>query len=369
MQSSGNAFIAQFWNVLQRDLFPELEEELGPLQEGLRLLAAACCWLRLENFVPRRRHWRGRRPHDRLNLLRAFLAKAALGISQTRQLLQQLKSDPALRRLCGWERAGNIPSEAVFSRAFAELAASQQLQQIQEALVQRIYGGRMVGHVIRDSTAIEAREKVVKTPDQPVEARLRKRGRPRKDEPPRPAPRPRLERQRTMTVPEMLAELPQHCNWGMRINTQGKKQAWRGYKLHWDVSDSEIPLSCLLTSASLHDTQAAIPLATLTAQRVTSLYDLMDAGYDAQQIRAHSASLGHIPVIPRLPRHGHEPEQMHPAQHQRYGLRTLIERLTARLKDEFGGRSIRVRGAAKILTHLLLGVLILTVDQLQKLVT
>ena len=49
----------------------------------------------------------------------------------------------------------------------------------------------------------------------------------------------------------------------------------------------------LLTSASLHDSQAAIPLATLSAERTTNLYDLMDAAYDAEPIRrtaAHSAT-------------------------------------------------------------------------------
>jgi len=32
----------------------------------------------------------------------------------------------------------------------------------------------------------------------------------------------------------------------------------------------------------LHDSQVAIPLATLTAGRVTSLYDLMDSAYDVR---------------------------------------------------------------------------------------
>jgi len=51
---------------------------------------------------------------------------------------------------------------------------------------------------------------------------------------------------------------------------------WRGYKLHLDVADGQIPISGILTAASLHDSQVAIPLATMTAQRVTSLYDVMD---------------------------------------------------------------------------------------------
>jgi hypothetical protein len=41
----------------------------------------------------------------------------------------------------------------------------------------------------------------------------------------------------------------------------------------------------------------------------------------------------------------------------------MIERVNGRLKDEFGGRFIRVRGASKVMAHLMFGVLALTVDQ------
>ena len=69
-------------------------------------------------------------------------------------------------------------------------------------------------------------------------------------------------------------------------DSKGYKSTWVGYKLHLDVADGQIPISCLLTSASLHDSQAAIPLATLSAERTTNLYDLMDAAYDAEPIRS-----------------------------------------------------------------------------------
>ena len=49
--------------------------------------------------------------------------------------------------------------------------------------------------------------------------------------------------------------------------------------------------------------------------------------------------------------------------------RTNVERVYARLKDEFGGRMIRVRGYAKVMTHLMFGILALTADQLMRLVT
>lgn len=55
------------------------------------------------------------------------------------------------------------------------------------------------------------------------------------------------------------------------------------------------------------------------------------------------------------------------AQQERYKERTMSERVNARLKDEFGARQIRVRGAAKVMAHLMYGVLALTVDQWMKL--
>jgi nitrate/nitrite transporter NarK len=38
----------------------------------------------------------------------------------------------------------------------------------------------------------------------------------------------------------------------------------------------------------------------------------------------------------------------------------------SRLKDEFGGRWVRVRGWAKVMTHLMFGILALTADQIQR---
>ena len=50
---------------------------------------------------------------------------------------------------------------------------------------------------------------------------------------------------------------------------RGTRCVGDGYKLHIDAADGDIPLGCLLTSASLHDSQAAIPMAAQTGQRVT----------------------------------------------------------------------------------------------------
>ncbi len=73
-------------------------------------------------------------------------------------------------------------------------------------------------------------------------------------------------------------------------------EAWRGYKLHIDTADCGVPLRTVLTSASVHDSPVAIPLAMMTAARVTNLYDLMDAAYDAREIYQMSERLGHVPI-------------------------------------------------------------------------
>lgn len=57
------------------------------------------------------------------------------------------------------------------------------------------------------------------------------------------------------------------------------------------------------------------------------------------------------------------------AEDIRYNERSTVERVNARLKDEFGGRMVRVRGNAKVRCHLMFGVLALTANQLLTFVT
>lgn len=115
--------------------------------------------------------------------------------------------------------------------------------------------------------------------------------------PPVPREGTRLERQRRMSLPEMLEELPRNCDIGSRKSSKGHQQYWRGYKLHLDVADGQVPISAVPTSASVHDSQVAIPLATMSTQRVQYCYDLMDAAYDATHIAEQCRSLGHVPII------------------------------------------------------------------------
>lgn len=371
--------LSNYWNTIQGNLFPWLEEELGPLSDKLKQLITVLEVSGIEGFVQQWPGLPGRPPSDRAALARAFIAKAVLGIPQTNMLIERLEVDKRLRRLCGWEHAGAIPSEATFSRAFAEFAHSRLPTRVHEALIEKTHEQRLVGHISRDATAIVAREK----PERKTAAETpkRKRGRPRKGEQ-RPKQKRRLERQLDMTLAEMLADLPKACNVGVKRNAKGYKETWIGYKLHLDVADGDIPVSGVLSSASLHDSQAALPLACMTAQRVTNCYDLMDCAYDAPEIRDHSLSLGHVPIIDVNPRSrpGLKQEMAEEARRRklvghktaeevRYNERSSAERVNGRLKDEFGGRTVRVRGPEKVLCHLTFGLIALTVDQLIRLIT
>ena len=371
--------LSSYWCAFQQHLFPTIAEDLGPLGERYQLFISVLEFVRVEQQLPCGRSLRGRPQQDRAALARAFIAKAVFQIDTTRALRERLANDRALRRLCGWESIGAIPSEATFSRAFAGFAESALPSRLHEALIENTMAEQLVGHVSRDATAIEGREKATPKPKQPAKPK-RKRGRPRKGEERRKEPT-RLERQQQMTLTEMLDDLPQVCDVGSKRNAKGYKESWIGYKLHIDAADGGIPLSCILTSASVHDSQVAIPLATMTAARVSNLYDLMDAAYDAAEIRAHSESLGHVPIIDINPRRDadrkrelkREAQARRTAGHVdakevRYRERTTVERVNGRLKDEFGARQVRVRGHSKVLCHLMFGVLALTVDQLLRFV-
>lgn len=361
--------LSQFWLTVQGSLFPWLATELGELSAKQKQLVKILELVQIEHFLKGQQAGALGRPlEDRKAIARAFVAKAVYNLETTRQLLDRLASDETLRRLCGWERQDNLPSEATFSRAFAEFSASQLPERVHATLIEKYEKPRLVGHISRDATAITVREKAAKKVKTAKPEAKPKGGR-RKQGEAAPKPLTRLERQQSMTLTEMLADLPSVCDCGTKRNSKGHPSYWVGYKLHLDVADGGIPISCILTSASVNDSQVAIPLATLTAQRVDNLYDLMDSAYDVPLIREKIIALGHLPIIDGHTRRGGVKPVFAPHEAQRYKERTTCERVFARLKEEFGGRVVRVRGPAKVMTSLLFGLLALTADQLLRLVS
>jgi len=353
--------------TLQRNLIPLLEECWErPLTEKERQLVSILELVQIEKFAGRLPRRFGRKPWERRALARALVAKAVYNHPHTRATMEALRAAPVFRRLCGFVRLADIPSESTFSRAFSEFAEMGLGEKVHQALVTQWVTPELVGHISRDATAIKGREKPAAKPKPPKPA-PRKRGRPRRGEVREPKPETRLERQGRQSALEALAELPVHCDVGTKKNSKGYKESWIGYKLHADVNDCCLPISLALTAASLHDSQAAIPLMKMTSERVDYLYDLMDAAYDAQPIYAASRSLGHVPIIDKNGR-GREVIPLAPHEAARYKERTVAERFNSRLKEEFGGSNVMVRGAQKVGLHLMFGVIALFADQLLKLI-
>jgi hypothetical protein len=301
-----------------------------------------------------------------LDLAKAFLAKMVWNLPTTEQLIDRLRSAPSLRRLCGWDSVSDIPDRGTFSRAFEQFAKEQLPQLAHSQLIKTHLGDRLIGHVSIDSTAIHGREAIVKTP-QPTDspALPKRRGRPKKGEVLPPAPDKRLDLQPVRTLEENLADLPTVCTKGCKHNSQGYSETWDGFKFHIGATDFDIPICGFLTSASLHDSQAAIPIIQKSNSLLSNiLYNLMDSAYDAPQIHDFSQSQGHVPIIDPNPRRSANPRRLAPHEKSRFKERSSVERVNSNLKDNWGGRFVRVRGAAKVACHLFFGVLALTADRL-----
>lgn len=355
--------VAEIWNTICSSLVPRLEECLDDtLTPKLKQLVGILEILRIEEHIPPDPpHKRGRRREDRRALARAFVAKAVYNLPTTTLLIERLHLQPSLRRICGFATRADIPSSATFSRAFFEFAHQKLADTVHAALVQTYVGDLVVMHLSRDATEIVAREKPAKKPKKEQKPK-KKPGRRKKGEPAPEPERTRLQKQQSQTVEEALAELPYVCNVGTKTDSKGYKHSWIGWKTHIDWADGAFPLTVVTTSASLHDSQVAIPMTRRTAERVTSLYDLMDSAYDAHLIHQTSLEGGHRPIMDANKRRG-EAIPFDPATAVRYRERTTAERGNSRLKDDFGGRHLRVRGHAKAHLHVMFGLLALFADQ------
>jgi hypothetical protein len=208
--------------------------------------------------------------------------------------------------------------------------------------------GAVVGHVSRDSTAIASRETPVNRKREVKKAQPpRRRGRPRKEEKREKQPESRLQQQISQKPGKSIRDLNRRCAWGCKTNSQGNASWWKGYKLHLDVDDFGIPLTAVVTGANVHDSQTAIPMEKMTGAKVDRLYSLMDAAYDAKEIRSFIEATGGIALIDANKRRGADREPMDPAARKRFAIRTTVERANSHLKDWLLPAKILTKGYEK----------------------
>ncbi len=154
--------ISCYWEKIQGSLFPFLREELPPLTEKQQQLVEILEVVKIERFVPSYVGARGRPAKNRAALARSFIAKMVYNMPTTEYLIDRLKADISLRRICGWESRTQVPSASAFSRAFSEFAELCLPQKVHDVLIKIAYKKKAVCHISRDSTAIQAREKAHK---------------------------------------------------------------------------------------------------------------------------------------------------------------------------------------------------------------
>jgi len=356
---------SNLWSNIQQETLFMIEESLGSLTPKEQQLVTCLETCHIDYFISLLpAYYTGRKRSNRLNILKSFFVKALYALETTVTLIEMLKSNQKLRSLCGFESFSSIPSESTFSRAFAEFSEYNIANQIHTSFISNFLGDKLLGHISRDSTAIPAREKAVYKAKETTKSKYKK-GRPKKGEV-REIKHTALQLQLEADVSSNLANLPTECNFGTKKSSQGKRITWKGYKLHLDVADGDIPISAYLTSASLHDSQVAIPLSQISREKVTYCYELMDAAYDSQYISANCIDNQIVPIIDPNPRNGNK-RILDPAEKVRYNQRASVERVNSYLKDGYGACRIRYRGMKKMFTSLMIGIILITVNQVAKL--
>lgn len=344
--------LAHYWKSIQRCIFPEFQDEVGIVTPVHQRIMVALDFLDFERHIveSNSRFSRGRPQLSRAAFARSFVAKAILNVSNTKQLIDRLKIDRVLVMLCGFDPRKRIPCEASFSNAFAEFSKLEIFSKMHGDVVTDELKNEIVFHVSRDSTDIAVRTKVSK---------VAKKDKGKRKTPKLRGKNRRIAKQRSMNLVQMLEDLPKEAGAATK-----RGHNWKGHKLHLDVSDLGIPISAVLTSAQVHDSQAALPLEEMTSNRVVGLYRLMDSAYDAKEIKDYILEKGAIPIIEPRHRKTQLPMELEPASRIRYGERTNVERVFGWLKDSYGLRHVQVRGAAKVTTHVMLSVLALTAIRL-----
>ncbi len=325
-------------------------------------------------------------PKDREEIARSFVAKSVYNIQTTRDLIDRLRIDRTLRVLCGWRYTNDIPSESKFSRVFKELSDLKIAEKTHKKFIEEYLSDTVFMYNATDATKIPLRQKAVKK--ETTEPKVKyKRGRPKKGETREPIKPKILTQQNEMkTVEEMLTVVSTDCNIGMKQNSKGNREVWIGGKLHISAVDGDIPITAFYSGANVHDSSVALPLMQETSQRVKYLFDLQDAGYDADIIRDFSTKLGHRPIIDINPKNSKElKENIELIKHEResfkyinqhldldkehYNQRSMVERVNKYLKDDFGCDKIYYQGANKVASVLAFGILSVCIHQSLKLVT
>lgn len=230
-------------------------------------------------------------------MIYALVARIVERIPTIKDLVKRLRHDFMFHLECGFLFSDRIPSEASFSRFTQKLSESNVLETVQETLLlQAIQEDFITDDVVAiDATHFESRDQAT-SQEKKQKPEPKKRGRkPKAEQEAFQQEKEAQENQKNIyekTIKDQLdvsletlrTKIPLRPNWGIKKNSEGKNTFWFGFKAHLAVgSKSQYILQSLMSSASLHDGKAAIPLLKGIQERLSSLtirYGVFDAGYD-----------------------------------------------------------------------------------------
>ena len=128
--------------------------------------------------------------------------------------------------------------------------------------------------------------------------------------------------------------------WTVKTNSKGRKEYFRGYKLHLMTDDYGAVCSFIITGANVHDSRVSIPLKLKCP--IPYLYSVEDKGYDSDKIREYADMTDHKAIIDC--RKTKKLSHMREFEKELYKNRTSVERTNSELKSCFLPKDLSFRG-------------------------
>lgn len=250
-------------------------------------------------------------------MIQSLIIRIVERIPTVKDLVKRLKYDFVFRLDCGFLVSDPVPSEASYSRMVDVISQSEVFDKMQDELIQTAFTEGFLNdeHLGYDATHFEACD--ASKPSEKKEKIPKKRGRKSKEE--RAAwvaeqaeieanlttYEKKLEAQLAIPTATLWQDIPIEPKWGVKKNSDGKNTFWFGFKGHLAVSTkSQYIVARLMSSGSLSDSKAAIPLLKKVAEVVPNQFTtaIFDAGYDYEAIYRQILNQDMKAVIPYVKR-------------------------------------------------------------------
>lgn len=340
----GQQLLFSYSDILRSVIYPELDVSVQRFAELFALILDTMT--EEENEYLYSVNKRGRKRYLSLSIYGITLYMHYSRHETMKDTLSAIRISPDMRKVLFLH--DDVPSEATMSKRTYGLMEHVDQRRMAVSMCE----GRIILNASIDSSICQAREKAVngRREAKKEEKKKGKKGRPKKGSEEEEAIRERQEaearacgerRKANLELsPEVLLsslDLEMRCSWTAKVNSLGKRQWFRGYKIHILADDNGMIASYLITGASVHDSKVAIYLMKCFP---SFCYALMDKGYVSNEIEDFCSDAGHMAIIDRR---SNQKEQLSPRVAEIYRKRTTVERSNSSFKECFLPPRLRFR--------------------------